>query len=71
MVSMKLNLPTRLRIFEEMDVVTTKSGIQGKLKNLRLTYIVMGYSVDQTSDVYRKLNLNSKRIIQKRCVFGS
>jgi hypothetical protein len=65
----KPELPTSLRIFVEMGLVTTKNDIQGKLKNRGLTYIFVRYSVDHANYVFRKLNLNSKRIIQIRDVW--
>jgi hypothetical protein len=52
-----------------MVIVTTKDGIQRKLKDRGLTCRFVGYSVDHANDVYRMLNLNSKSIIQKREVF--
>jgi hypothetical protein len=52
----------------EMGVVTSKSGIQGKSTNCGTTCIFMRYSVDHSIDVYRMLNLESKRIINSRDV---
>jgi hypothetical protein len=49
-----------------MGVVTTKSEIQGKLKNRGTTCMFMGYSVDHSNDVYRMLNLETKSIIHSR-----
>jgi hypothetical protein len=66
MFGRKAKISTSLRIFEEMGAVTTKGDIQWKLKNCGLTCMFVGYSVDHANDAYRILNLNSKRIIQKR-----
>jgi hypothetical protein len=68
MFGSKPKVPTSLRIFGEMGVVTTKDDIQGKLKNHSLTCMLVGYSVDHANNVYRMLNLNSKSIIQTRDV---
>jgi hypothetical protein len=38
-------LPSSLRPFGEMGVVTTKSGVQGKFKNRGITCMFVGYSV--------------------------
>jgi hypothetical protein len=43
-----------------------KDDIKGTLKNQSLTFMFLGFSVNHKNDVYRKLNLNPKRIIQKR-----
>jgi hypothetical protein len=69
MFGSKPKLPTSLRIFGEMGVVTTKDDIKGKLKKQGLTFRFVWYSVDHTNDVYWILNLNSKIIIQGRDVF--
>jgi hypothetical protein len=47
-------------------VVTTKPDIQGKLTNRGTTGMFVGYSVNHSNDVYRMLNLHSKRIIHSR-----
>jgi hypothetical protein len=47
-----------------MGVVITKDDVQGKVKDCGLICMLVGYSVDHTNDVYRMLNLNSKRIVQ-------
>jgi hypothetical protein len=62
----KPKLPTSLRSFGEIGVVTTKANIQSKLKNRRT---VRGACLLNTlyimqNDVYRMLNLDTKRIIQ-------
>jgi len=62
----KPKLAPSLRVFGEMGVVTTKSDIQGKLKNRGTTCMFMGYSVDHSNDVYRMLNLETKSIIHSR-----
>jgi hypothetical protein len=60
----KSKLPTSLRSFGEIGVVTTKANIQSKLKNRGTPCIFVGYSVHHANDVYRMLNLDTKRIIQ-------
>jgi Reverse transcriptase (RNA-dependent DNA polymerase) len=62
----KPKLAPSLRFFGEMGVVTTKKDIQGKLKNRGMTCMFMGYSVDHSNDVYRMLNLETKKIILSR-----
>jgi hypothetical protein len=59
-------LPSSLRPFGEMGVVTTKSDIQGKLTNRGTTCMLVGYSVNHSNDVYQMLILDSKRIIHSR-----
>jgi len=61
-------LPSSLRIFGEMGVVTIKADIQAKLANCGTTCMFMGYSVDHSNDVFRMLNLSTKRIINSRDV---
>jgi hypothetical protein len=60
----KLNLPTSLRSFGKIGVVTTKANIQSKLKNIGTSCVFVGYSEHHADDVYRMLNLDTKRIIQ-------
>ena len=64
----KPKLPSSLRTFGEMGVVTTKTEIQGKLKNCGITCMFMGYSVDHSNNVLRMLNLKTKNIINSRDV---
>jgi hypothetical protein len=59
----KPKLPTSLRSIGKIGVVTTKANIQSKVKNRGTTYMFVGYSVNQANDVYRMLNLDTKRII--------
>jgi len=59
-------LPPNLKPFGEMGVVATKSDLQGKLTNRGTTCMFVGYSVNHSNDVYRMLNLDSKRIIHSR-----
>jgi hypothetical protein len=59
-------LPTSLRYFGEIGVVTTKGNIQSKLKNRGTSCMFVGYSVRHANDVYRMLNLDTKSIIQSR-----
>jgi hypothetical protein len=68
---MQTQVSSCLRIFGEMGVVMTKNYIQRKLKNLGTTCMFMGYSVDSvdhSNDVYRMLNLETKKIIHARDV---
>jgi hypothetical protein len=51
-----------------MGVVNTNNNIQGKLKNRGTTCMFMEYSVDPSNDVYRMLNLETKKIIYSRDV---
>jgi hypothetical protein len=62
----KPKLAPSLRIFGEMGVVTTKNGIQGKLKNRGTICVSMGYFVDHSNDVYSILNLELKKIENSR-----
>jgi hypothetical protein len=62
----KPKLPTSLRSFGEIGVVTTKANIQSKLENRGKPCMFVGYSVHHANDVYRMLNLDTKRIIQSR-----
>jgi hypothetical protein len=59
----KPKLPTSLRSFGDIGVVTTKANIQSKLKNRGTPCMFVGYSVHHANDVYRMLNLDTKRII--------
>jgi ClpP class serine protease len=61
----KPKLPTILRSFGNIGVVTTKANIQKKLKRVT-PYMFIGYSVHHANDVYRMLNLDIKTIIQSR-----
>jgi hypothetical protein len=62
----KPKLPTSLRSFGEIGVVTTKVNIQSKLKNRGKPCMFVGYSVHNENDVYRMLNLDTNIIIQSR-----
>jgi hypothetical protein len=62
----KPKLPTSLRSFGEIVVITTKTNIQSKLKNRQTPCMFVGYSVHHANDVYRMLNLDTKMIIQSR-----
>jgi hypothetical protein len=64
----KPKLPSSLRIFGEMGVVTTKADIQGKLANHGTTCMFMRYSVDHSNDVFRMRNPKTRRIINSRDV---
>jgi hypothetical protein len=59
-------LPESLRSFGEIGVVTTKKDIQGKLANRGTPCIFMGYSINHVHDVYRMLNIVTKKIINSR-----
>jgi hypothetical protein len=50
----KSNLKDSLKVFGEVGVVTIKNVLKGKLKNLGITCIFLGCSVDQ-ADVKEKL----------------
>jgi hypothetical protein len=52
MFGSKPKLPSSLKIFGEMDVVTTNNDIQSKVKNEGLTCMLVGYSVDHANNVY-------------------
>ena len=62
----KPKLAEKLKSFGEIGVVTTKDDIQGKLKNRGTFCMFVGYSVDHANDVYRMLNLETKRIVNSR-----
>jgi hypothetical protein len=62
----KPKLPTSLRFFGEIGVLTTKANTQRKLKSRGTPCMFVGYSVHHTNDVYRMLNLYTKKIIQSR-----
>jgi hypothetical protein len=62
----KPKLPTSLRSFVEIGVVTTKANIQSKLENRGTPCMFVGYSVHHANDVYRMLNLDTKTIIHSR-----
>jgi hypothetical protein len=62
----KPRLPETLRSFGEVGVVTTKKDIQGKLTNRGILCIFMGYSINHVHDVYRMLNIETKKIINSR-----
>ena len=64
----KPKLPSALKAFGEIGVVTTKDDIQGKLKNRGTYCMFVGYSVNHANDVYRMLNLETKGIINTRDV---
>jgi hypothetical protein len=59
----KPRLPTSLRSFGEMGVLTTIDKIQGKLNNRGTPCIFVGYYVHRAHDVYRMLNLETEMII--------
>jgi hypothetical protein len=52
----KPRLPESLRCFGEIGVVTTKSNIQGKLRNRGTVCMFVVYSVDHAHNVYQMLN---------------
>jgi hypothetical protein len=63
LLKVKPKLPSSLRIFGEMGVMTTNANIQGKLANRGTTCMLMGYSVDHSNDVFHMLNPKTRRII--------
>jgi hypothetical protein len=62
----KHKLPESLRSFGEVGVVTTKSNIQGKLRNRGTVCMFVGYSVYHAHDVYCMLNLETDHVINSR-----
>ena len=64
----KPKLPTSLKLFGEIGVVTTKQDIQGKLLNRGTHCMFVGYSVDHANDVYRMLKLDTSFVINSRDV---
>jgi hypothetical protein len=62
----KPRLPESLRSFGEIGVVTTKKDIQGKLTNRGTPCMFMEYSINHAHDVYRMLNIKTKKIINSR-----
>ena len=60
----------RLRTFGEMAVVAIHEGkkMRSKLDNRGKTCMFVGYADDHTKDVYRFLNIHTKRIILSRDV---
>ena len=59
-----------LRTFGEMAVVAIHEGkkMRSKLDNRGKTCMFVGYADDHTKDVYRFLNIHTKRIILSRDV---
>jgi hypothetical protein len=66
LIGCKPKLPTSLRHFGKIGVVTTKANIQSKLKNRGTPCMLVEYSVHHANDVYRMLNLDTKSIIFSR-----
>jgi hypothetical protein len=64
----KPKLPTSLRSFGKIDVVTTKANIQNKLRNRVTTCMFFGCYVHHPNDVYRMLNLDTN--ISHATLFG-
>jgi hypothetical protein len=62
----KSRLPESLRSFGEIGVFTTKNDIQGKLTNRETPCMFMWYSINHAHDVYRMLNIETKKIINSR-----
>jgi hypothetical protein len=62
----KPRLPESLRSFGEIGVVSTKKDIQGKLTKRGTPCMFMGYSINHAHDVYRMLNIETKKIINSR-----
>ena len=56
----KPKLPSLLKDFGEIGVVSTKDDIQGKLKNSEAYCMFVGYSVNHENNVYHMLNLEKK-----------
>jgi hypothetical protein len=62
----KPKLPESLRSFGEVGVVTTKSDIQGKLRNRGTVCMFVGYLFYRAHDVYCTLNLETNHVINSR-----
>jgi hypothetical protein len=62
----KPKLPESLQSFGEIGVVMTKNDIQGKLTNRGTPCMFMEYSVNHVCDVYRMLNMDTKKVINSR-----
>jgi hypothetical protein len=59
-------LNSRLKMFGEAGVVTTKDKIQAKLANRGTTCISVGDTKNHSKDVFRMSNLETKAIIHSR-----
>jgi hypothetical protein len=66
----KPKLPTSLRSFGEIGVVTTKANMQSKLKNRGTPCMFVGYSVHHANVVYRMLNFDTKKSSIHATLFG-
>jgi hypothetical protein len=66
----KPKIPESLRSFGEIGIVTTKSDIQDNLINKGTPCMFMGYSVNHAHDVYRILNMGTKKIINSLEMLG-
>jgi hypothetical protein len=64
----KPKLPTSLRSFGNIGILTTLANFQSKLKNRGTPCMFVGYSVHHENDVYRMLKLDTERIIQSRVI---
>jgi hypothetical protein len=62
----KPRLPESLRSFGEIGVVTTKSNIQGKLRNRSTVCMFVGNSVDHAHDVYPMINVETNYVNNSR-----
>jgi hypothetical protein len=59
-------LHTSLKIFGEVEVVTTKDKIQAKSTNQKNKCIFVGYAENHSKEGYRMLNLKTNEIIKSR-----
>jgi hypothetical protein len=62
----KPKLHDNLKMFGEVEVVTTKERMQAKLSNRGTTCMFFGYTEHHSRDVYRMLNLATNSIINSR-----
>jgi hypothetical protein len=63
-------LNSRLKMFGEVGVVTTKDKIQAKLTNRGTTCIFVGYAENHSKDVFRMLNLETRQSFIQEILFG-
>jgi hypothetical protein len=62
------NIVQNLRTFKKIGVVLnhTQQKIQGKLNDRRRPCLFLGYSENHAADVYRMLNLETRKVIHTR-----
>jgi hypothetical protein len=64
----KSRLPESLRSFGEIDIVTTKSDIQGRVTNRGTPCMFTGYSVNHAHDVNKMLSMDTKYVVNLRAI---